>query len=85
MRDTYARNDNLSRRPASSSPARFSTVGADLPEHRRRALVVQHHEVPLLEALAQEGSSLRGAEILVGQVLEAVEAPRRCPGRCWPR
>ena len=59
MRDTYARNDNLNRRPAFLHQL-------DSPN---TALV----------RWPPDGAQVR-LEVLVGQVLETVEAPRRCPG-----
>ena len=55
----YARNNNLSRRPAFSSPARFSAVGADLPEHRRRTLVRESSKLLPRRAPPPDGAQVR--------------------------
>ena len=67
MRDTYARNDNLSRRPAFSSPARFSAVGADLPEHRPRALAAPRPVLASMKKLAEPAEMVWSrASLVVG-------------------
>ena len=67
MRDTYARNDNLSRRPAFSSPARFSAVGADLPEHRPRALAASRPVLASMKKLAEPAEMVWSrASLVVG-------------------